>query len=457
MNPIASLMKPNIGSPALILAILAALVLLPMPVRSAEVVAAGKEFVELLAKQDFAAAEARYDATMKAALPEAKLRETWKAIQGQAGPFQKQVRARTEKVQGYDVVLVTCQFKQMTLDTKVVFDAQGRVSGLFFVPSQPAATAFGPPPYANTNAFREQAVQVGRGQGALSGTLTLPQGSGPWPALVLVHGSGPQDRDETIGANKPFRDLAWGLATKGVAVLRYEKRTKEHAAEMARIANTITLKEETVDDAVSAVETLRKTEGIDPKRVFVLGHSLGGLAAPRIAKADPEIAGLVLLAGSTRPLEDLVIEQTRYLLSLQGKASSEAEAKLAEIETLMAKVKKLTAADAVSSERFLGACPAYWLDLRSYDQVATAKALTQPLLILQGARDYQVTEVDFDGWKKGLASRANVTCKLYPGLNHLFVAGSGKSTPSEYEQAGHVAEVVVSDIAAWIQKGHAQP
>ncbi len=435
----------------LALAILVALALLPVQAGAADVAAAGKDFVNLLAKQDFAAAVARYDATMKTALPETKLRETWVAVQTQAGAFQKQVRARTQKVQGYDVVLVTCQFEKMALDTKVVFDSQGQVAGLFFLPSQPAPESFGPPPSANTNAFREREVKVGSGQWALSGTLTLPQGTGPWPALVLVHGSGPHDRDETIGANKPFRDLAWGLAAKGVAVLRYEKRTKQYAAEMASLASQVTLKEETVEDAVSAVETLRKTPDIAPQRVFVLGHSLGGVAAPRIAAADAQIAGLVILAGYTRPLEDLVVEQTRYIVSLQAKDSPEAEAKVAEIEPLMARVKKLTPADAASSEVLFGAAPAYWLDLRSHDQVATAGKLKQPMFILQGARDYQVTEADFAGWKRGLASRTNVTFKLYPDLNHFFMTGKGKSTPSEYERAGHVAEGVVSDIAAWVK------
>jgi dienelactone hydrolase len=445
-------MEPKLGLLVAMLATLVAPALLPRHARAEDVAAAGRQFVDLLAKRDFAAAVARYDAAMEAALPEAKLRETWEALQAQAGPFQEQLRVRTEKVRGYDVVLVTCQFEKMTLDTKVVFNSERRVAGLFFGPSQAPAESFRPPPYANTNAFRERQTKVGGGQWVLPGTLTLPLGTGPWPAVVLVHGSGPQDRDETIGANKPFRDLAWGLASRGIAVVRYEKRTKEYSAAMSGIASKITLKEETVDDAVSAVKTPRQIEGIDTNRIFVLGHSLGGLAAPRIAEADPAIAGLVILAGSTRPLDTAIIEQTRYLISLQGKASSEAEARLADIVALMAKVKQLTPADASSSELLFGAAPGYWLDLRSYDQIATARALKQPLLILQGARDYQVTEVDFEGWKRGLGSRADVTYKLYPDLNHLFMTGAGKSTPSEYEKPGHVAEVEVSDIAAWIQK-----
>jgi hypothetical protein len=395
---------------------------------------------------------------VKTALPEPKLRETWQTVQAQAGPFQKQLGATVTKVPGYDVVLVTCRFERATLDTKVVFDAKGQVAGLFFVPSASAPSASapsdaGPPPYARTNAFREKEFTVGRGEWRLPGTLTLPTaGGGPWPAVVLVHGSGPQDRDVTIGANKPFRDLAWGLATKGIAVLRYEKRTKEYGAKfMAAGVGHITVKEETIDDALSAVAQLRATDGLDPKRICVLGHSLGGIVAPRIGQAEPQIAGLIMIAGClSRPLEDAWIEQARYLFSLKEKPSAEDKASLAEFESTMAKVKKLTAADVSSSTLLMGVPPAYYLDLRQHDPLATAKGLKQPLLVLQGGRDYQTGQVDFERWKEVFRDQSRVTFKLYPKLNHLFIAGEGKSTPDEYAQPGHVAETVVTDIAEWI-------
>jgi uncharacterized protein len=426
---------------------------------SNDLISAATRFVDLLVKEDFAGAVAQFDSTMKSALPEAKMREVWQTLQKQVGPFKQRLRARAEKVGGYDAVFVTCHFEGADLNAKVVFNADRQIAGLFFVPSEAGPDSFAPPPYAKASAFQEKDFTVGTGEWSLPGTLTLPVGlNHSLPAVVLVHGSGPNDRDETIMANKPFRDLAWGLATKGIAVLRYEKRTKEHATEFVG-ANLrhLTAKEETIDDAVSAAAQLRATEGIDPKRIFVLGHSLGGTLAPRIGQADPKLAGLIILAGATRPLEDLMVEQTRYLLSLQGKTTEEDQAKLDELLAEVAKVKKLTAADASSSALLLHAPAGYWLDLREHDPLTAVKTLQQPLLILQGARDYQVTEADFDGWKKALDARPNVTFKLYPDLNHLFMTGKGKSTPSEYEQAGHVAESVINDIAEWVLNAKPAP
>jgi dienelactone hydrolase len=289
----------------------------------------------------------------------------------------------------------------------------------------------------------------------LSGTLTLPKtGSAPWPAVVLVHGSGPEDRDETVGGCKPFRDLAWGLAAKGIAVLRYEKRTRQYPIDdfWKNGSSHFTVKEETICDAVGAVAQLRASKNIDPQRIFVLGHSMGGTLAPRIGAADPQIAGLIVMAGSIRPFDEIIVEQVRYLISANGEPSAEGKAELAKVEADADKLRKLSAADRNSHTVLFGAPPAYWLDWREYDPLVAAKNLHRPMLFLQGGRDYQVTAKDFEIWKTGLASTPEATFKLYPSLNHLFVTGTGKSYPIEYSLEGHVADEVVADIAAWIAK-----
>src|SRR5688572_12707809 len=211
----------------------------------------------------------------------------------------------------------------------------------------------------------------------------MPAGAGPFPAVVLVHGSGSNDRDTSIGPNKPFRDLAEGLASRGLAVLRYDKRTRTHASRIARLRD-FTVKEEVVDDAVAAVKKMRETRGIRADRVFVLGHSLGGMLAPRIAAADPSIAGLILMAAATTPLEQAIVNQARYLAMLDGQVSAEEQMTLDSAAKLAAAVRAIQPSDPPIVSSPFSAPASYWLDLRGYDPTAAASRLKQPMLVLQG-------------------------------------------------------------------------
>ena len=414
----------------------------------AEVIAAGRAFVELLVKKDFAAAVAQFDDTMKAALPQAKLEETWNTIQAQAGAFQEQGKARTEKRGALTIVIITGSFKNLPLDIKVVFDQSKRVTGFFVAPV--TSVEYSTPAYVKSDSFHERELTIGKGEWTLPATLTVPNGTGPFPAVVLVHGSGPNDRDESIGPNKPFRDLAGGLASQGVAVLRYVKRTRQHPGKLAAVKE-FTVQEEVVDDALAAVELLKKTAEVNKKKIFVLGHSLGGMLGPRIVAGDSSIAGMIALAGAARHLEDVIPEQYDYIFSLDKTISPEEQKLLDEARATRKKVKALTKKDKDSTEQFFNAPVSYWLDLQDYDPPKVAHGLKQPLLILQGERDYQVTMQDFGAWKSALGARGGVTFKSYPALNHLFIAGSGKPAPAEYEIAGHVDQKVVDDIANWIK------
>jgi len=281
--------------------------------------AKARAFLVALEKGDFGLAVRDFDETMGKVSGADKLETMWrKQLPAQLGAFKKQGAARREQLQGYEIVLVTCEFEKATLDARVVFDKAGKIAGLGFVPTAPPAK-YVPPAYADPAKFEETEVTVGSGEWALPGTLTMPKGQGPFPAVVLVHGSGPNDRDEAVGPNKPFQDLAWGLAARGIAVLRYDKRSKVYQSKILadpKLEATMTVKDETIDDALAAAGLLEKTKGIAPGRVFILGHSLGGFLMPRIAVA-------------ARPLKIAAAPQPAPSLSAASQASRPAVANIA--------------------------------------------------------------------------------------------------------------------------------
>ncbi len=243
----------------------------------------------------------------------------------------------------------------------------------------------------------------------------------------------------------PFRDLAWGLAGRGIAVLRYEKRTKKYP--LSKTPADWTLEDEVIDDAVAAAELLRGQEDVDPNQVFVLGHSLGGTLAPYIAQKDGKLAGIIILAGASRSILDLLEDQTDYLARLGGQPP-EKDRTLVDLHQQIAAIRAGLAKEV--KEPVLGVPAVYWERLHKLDQVGTAEKLSIPILILQGGRDYQVTKKDFAIWQERLGSRKGVKLRLFDDLNHLFITGKGPSTPAEYQQAGHVDEQVVRTIAEWI-------
>jgi len=411
----------------------------------------GRQVVADLAARHFDKVCAQFDEKVSAALPLDKLAEGWDSLLAQAGDFVSIEKSWEKERREFHVVHVITVFRKTRLDTIVTFDAQKRIAGLHFVPAE-TTPAWQPPAYAKPESFHEREVTVGSSPWQLPGTLTLPNGAGPFPAVVLVHGSGPHDRDESIGPNKPFKDLAWGLASRGIAVLRYEKRTRIYPQEMAHLGS-LTVNDETVDDARKAVDVLAAQPEIEAKHIFVLGHSLGGYVGPRIASGDPKVAGLIIMAGSTRPMEQLVVEQVRYLATLDGKITPEGQEQIDEVEKLKAAVEDPNLKPGMTVN-FLGApIPAsYFLDLRSYHAPELAASLHLPIYVLQGGRDYQVGAADFEGWKKALAAQPTASFKLYPALNHLFMAGEGQSSAAEYEKPNHVLEAVVQDAAEWVRQ-----
>jgi dienelactone hydrolase len=392
---------------------------------------------------------ARFAPQLASLLSPEAFRDGWVGIEGRVGKLQSIGAPTVRSAGATQVAILPARFEKAEWTLTVAFDVDGKITSLRFTPasSAPAAAApeFRAPPYANPSKFKESDVKFGTEPWVLPGTLSMPVGKGPFPAVVLVHGSGPQDRDETVGGTKVFRDLAWGLASRGIAVLRYDKRTRVHGDKVGSAPATV--KDEFIDDAVAAVNLLRSTKGVDPQRIVVLGHSQGGSLVPRIAAADGKLAGVISLAGSTRPIQDLIDDQLDYLVA-NGAVREEDVASLREDAR---KIRALDPARTPPAERIMGAPPEYWLDLRAYDPVATAVRNATPILILQGGRDYQVTAKDLDRWKKALEGAPYAKFQTFPKASHLFVFGEGPSLPAEYQKTANVAGEVVDAIAKWVK------
>jgi dienelactone hydrolase len=391
-------------------------------------------FFQALGKGELGKARSMFDADLQKVLTEEQLGKVWSGQTAALGPL-KSVRsdAGVER-DGKLVHSVDLAFEQGSLIATVALDQpKHELAGLFFRPGRTTGTTA---PYADPARFRTEEVSLGKDPFILAGTLTLPVGSGPFPGVVLVHGSGPMDRDETVIANKPFKDIAEGLASRGVAVLRYDKRTFAYAT---RVSPDISVDDEVIVDASYALDTLRARKEVDPKSVFVLGHSLGALLAPEIAARSQPVAGVALLAPPGRAPWDIIVDQMRYLgVPADMLAATEKDA---------AAVKK-----GAPDSKLLGVPAAYWRDLAGRDGIAKSRRLKAPLLLLRGERDYQVTEEDIAIWRKGLGKQANVAIETLPSDNHLFVPGSGKPGPAEFAKPGHVDEALVTRLVAFVQR-----
>jgi dienelactone hydrolase len=369
-----------------------------------------------------------------------KVPDTWGPVQNIGAPAVRTIGAS-------NIVSIPVKFANQDVNFEISINAEGLI-GLII----PAVDPWKHPAYSKPDSFKEREVTIGT-QWKLGGTLTVPNGAGPFPGVVLVHDAGPADRDEQNGAVKVFKDLAEGLASKGVVVLRYEKRIRIYPSVTQR--ENYTAQEEIIDDAVLAAGVLRAQPEVKPGRVFALGFGLGGYLMPRIAEADGKLAGMIVVNGNARPLEDLALDEAQYLadtLDLKGPQLESFQRQMAVIREQAAKIKKLTQGDDTTVS-LLGMKGAYLLDLKGYDPTGQAKLLKVPMLILQGERDYQVNMKDYAAWKAGLQGMQGVTMKSYPALDHMLVEGTGKSSSADYRKPGqHVSQVVVDDVAKWVSQ-----
>ena len=415
----------------------------------------GAAVVKKLATGQFASVVTSFDPFMSKALPQEKLASLWKDAFGRAGQLieVKNTVVHSE-VGGFHSVAMTVAFQHAAQDDAlVVFDKDGRIAGLYFGP-QPTETLkdWRAPSYAVPAHFHEIAVTVEDGPWHLPATLSLPNGKGPFPAVLLVPGSPPVDEDATVGPNKIFKDLAWGLASRGIAVLRYTKRCHQYGDGFGGAnGSSFSLKDESLDDARKAAALLAARSEIDHHQTYLLGHSLGGITVPQLAADDQSIAGIIVMGTPSADLLNVLIRRFEDAASDTG-PMGQAAANLIPI------FKKMQSGESTPGDivEFFGqrSVAGYWLNIRKYEPTPVVAKLKARVMVLVGGHDAEVPPDDLQSWKTALEGRANATVKFYPELFHLFMpstaAQKGKDSQEDWGRASHVTQEVISNVASWL-------
>lgn len=406
------------------------------------------DFFKLMEQEKFTEAYAFFDESAQSKITTENLEAIWKNLHTNYGKVLSTDVIQSKAEGEFFAVSVDVKFEKETQGFLLVFNKSEKIVGLF--PRQKSnSQSYLRPAYADTNAYKEKEIYIKTAGHSLVGVLTTPAKGTNFPIVVLLHGSGPSDMDETVGPNKPFKDLAAGLATKGIASIRYVKRTLAYAGEFSKV---FTVKEEVTEDALAAIALARTIPGADKKKIYLFGHSMGGMLAPKLATLAPDLNGLILAAAPARKLTDLIDEQNRYSAAQVKDTTGAVKKQLEEAlkETAKTRITKLGLMK--SDSLLLGLPAAYWVDLNLYDQVGTAKKLIkQKIMIVQGGFDFQVSPQDYQIWNTALGKKKNVTLKLYPDLNHLLSPQKEKGNMTQYGIPVSVSEILLNDIATWIK------
>lgn len=385
-------------------------------------------------------------AKLQQSITEDELVKGWNAVIQSSGAPWKTLSTIYARQNGADVVADTIECTLFNVKVTITYDSDGNPTNIWtnLAPK-------GPPDTQSTDQWKEVSVKVGEYQ--LPGMLTLPKGVQKPPVVILIQGSGSSDMNESLGTapNRPFEDIAHGLAAQGVASLRYNKRTYQYPTVNPK---TVTIQYEMLDDAAAAVKLLSSDSRVDANHIYLLGHSLGGMMAPEIAAENPQIKGFVSLAGSLRTLQDLSLDQNKAAIAAEASLTEQQKnAMLGQVEAELAKTKTL---DDGGTGYIMNVPTNYWKSLNAIHSADIIKKLNVPMLILQGGADFQVyPDKDYPLWQTALSGRSNVTFKLYDGLSHLFmpnqISVNGAPDVSVYNVPGHVDYHVITDIATWVK------
>lgn len=406
-------------------------------------------FFDTMDKGKFEEAHSFFDVSVKDKITVDELKLFWLRLGNNLGEYQS-VDGAKNTVQGeFFQVTLNCGFTRGSQAFTFVFNKAEKLVGFFVVPQDNNEAVYSSPAYADTSLYSEKEIKIKFAGGEMAGIYTTPKGASNFPVVVFVHGSGPADMDETVGPNKPFKDLAAGLAAKGIASIRYVKRTMVYGHLFNK---AFTVKEEVTDDAMAAISLARTLPGVNKSRIFLFGHSLGGMLAPRIAALAPDLNGIILAAAPGRKFADVVYEQNKTFFEASGDTSAAGKKQFKETIEEIDRSRLLKLGDIAPDSIILSAPASYWIDLNTYDHLGTAKKIKNRILVVQGANDFQISVVDYNIWKSTLAANKNATFKLYPDLNHLLSSQKEKGNGQQYRVPANVSASLINDIAEWIKK-----
>jgi uncharacterized protein len=415
-----------------------------------------KDAIQLNAELEFKALVKLFDTTgRKRPVEPFMLHSVWASFREQYGEFKKSTQKKFYTKKDVEYIIEELEFDSGYVEIKFSFSNNHKISSYLLGKSISKAELllqqkYRTPAYANSKSVTAKAVTFGTAPFIMNSELVLPKHlktNDKIAAIVLVHGSGAGDMNEMNGPQQPFRDIAYGLAAKGFAVIRYDKRTLTYASECAEDKN-FTVNQETVIDAVEAVKFLRTQPNIDPTKIVVLGHSLGGMMMPRIAALDSALAGVIFMAAPAKSFADEIIGQMDYLATLFPEKKDEYAKGKEEFVRLKTKWY-----DSATNPRFLpfGCGPIYWMDLDTYNQTEEAKKIAVPMLFLQGESDYQVTVDDYKIWQNALKDNSKVTFRLFSSLSHNLITCAGKPSPDDYKTPANVSPQVIDAIVSWLK------
>jgi len=406
-----------------------------------------KSYLQSFFEGDFEAMVAVQDETMRQLFGKQAIEQSFQAFKVNFGAFEAVLDIKESETQGYFIYLFYTKMQKAYLHITVSVDTQNRVAGFYAKPAaSPNALT---PPYADIERFTEEEVVFGSKQWPVSGALTLPKDVASYPLVILVGGSGPTDRDSAIGPNKPFRDLAYGLSSAGIGVLRYHKRTYAHGERMVKegISEKGAVWDEYLEDLSEAIAFANRLENVGP--IFVAGHSLGGQAAAFAAVEWEGLSGLILLAAPARRFAQISIDQNRYFFPSTGLPQEQLDAVVAFFQSVLDRELP------PETEIQPGLTVSYFYDWDHYPMMDSLSKANLPVLVLQGEEDFQATmDGDFLPFMEAYGNSARFTFQSFPGLNHLFMKSEIGvfHTTEEYQIEGFVAFETVEALVSWIQQ-----